>query len=150
MKICSGCKKNKAIVEFALDRGKPRSHCKECMNERQLAYQKTESGKLAGLRAKMKYRYNITLEQYDQLSKDQGDACYLCGEVETVPDLNGVIRRLAVDHDHNCCPGARSYGKCIRSLLCYNCNRYMGRVDKSPKLQMRFADYLSRRALELL
>jgi hypothetical protein len=55
--------------------------------------------------------------------------------------------RLAVDHDHSCCPGARSCGSCIRALLCYNCNRFMGRVDKSEKLQSRFQDYLHRRAL---
>lgn len=117
-------------------------------NAKQLVYQKTPEGRLAGLRAKFKYRYGITLEQYEALFKEQGGVCYLCGGEETVPHhKTDTIMRLAVDHDHKCCPGTRSCGLCIRSLLCYNCNRFMGRVDKSPKLQTRFEDYLSRRAL---
>src|SRR4029077_2130187 len=33
---------------------------------------------------------------------------------------------LAVDHDHNCCPGAHSCGKCIRGILCGTCNSALG------------------------
>ena len=141
-RICKSCK---ILIESARRSSSSEEERKQ-RNIKQLAYQKTEAGKLAGLKAKMKYRYGITLKQYLQISKSQDDACYLCGEKETVPHhKNDTVMRLAVDHDHSCCPGTRSCGLCIRSLLCYNCNRFMGRVDKSPKLQERFLDYLHRR-----
>jgi hypothetical protein len=35
-------------------------------------------------------------------------------------------RRLNVDHDHRCCPGDQSCGKCVRGLLCRTCNRIEG------------------------
>jgi hypothetical protein len=34
-----------------------------------------------------------------------------------------------VDHDHNCCPGQRSWRKCIRGILCHVCNIQMTRFD---------------------
>jgi hypothetical protein len=31
-----------------------------------------------------------------------------------------------VDHDHTCCPGKKSCGKCIRGFLCRACNSFIG------------------------
>lgn len=148
---CSTCFKTKAESEYYKDASQPtgyKKHCKQCRNEVQAAYQKTDAGKLALLKAKMKYRYGITLEKYLEISKAQGDVCYLCELPETMPRGDTAIR-LAVDHDHACCPSTRSCGRCIRGLLCYNCNMYMGKVDRCPALQVRFADYRARRVLEL-
>lgn len=42
-------------------------------------------------------------------------------------------RCLCVDHDHRCCPGDRSCGKCVRGLLCRTCNRIEGLLGTTSK-----------------
>ncbi|AYN59130.1 endonuclease VII [Arthrobacter phage Yang] len=49
-----------------------------------------------------------------------------------------------VDHDHKCCPGAYSCGKCRRGLLCSRCNTTLGRVGDDVDLLRAMAGYLSR------
>jgi len=44
---------------------------------------------------------------------------------------------LHVDHDHNCCNGVKSCGKCVRGIICNRCNKA---VDKYETGLMR-ADY---------
>jgi hypothetical protein len=54
----------------------------------------------------LKYKYNMTLEDYDILLKSQNGVCAIClQECKT-------NKGLAVDHDHNCCPADKSCGKC--------------------------------------
>lgn len=47
--------------------------------------------------------------------QEQGGVCAICKQP---PRRN----KLHVDHDHSCCPGKRSCGRCIRGLLCASCN----------------------------
>lgn len=35
-----------------------------------------------------------------------------------------------VDHDHKCCSGDKSCGKCVRGILCPGCNTGMHYYDK--------------------
>lgn len=63
-------------------------------------------------------RYNLTPEQFDVMVDTRGDRCDICGEVPN--------ETLHVDHDHLCCTGQRSCGKCVRGLLCARCNRGLG------------------------
>lgn len=44
---------------------------------------------------------------------DTQAACLMCGR-------EGI--KLVMDHDHSCCPGNRSCGKCFRGLICQRCN----------------------------
>jgi hypothetical protein len=37
-----------------------------------------------------------------------------------------------VDHDHSCCQGRRSCGKCVRGALCNRHNLYLGFIEKDP------------------
>ena len=82
-------------------------------------------------------RFGITLAEYEALLQKQGGRCAICG---TKP--NG--ERLAVDHDHACCPGKRSCGKCVRGLLCGHCNRGLGHFNDREALLARALAYLSR------
>lgn len=81
--------------------------------------------------------YKITLKEYNYLLSAQKGVCALCQET----CLSG--KRLAVDHDHRCCPtGKKSCGKCVRALLCVNCNNILGFVKDSTELLMRCVRYL--------
>lgn len=61
--------------------------------------------------------YNITYEFYLALYDLQGGKCYVCVRA------TGESKKLAVDHDHKCCPGSTSCGECVRGLLCKPCNQ---------------------------
>lgn len=52
------------------------------------------------------------------------------------------IRSAVVDHDHSCCPGDHSCGKCIRGLLCKPCNAGIGMLQDSVDKAVRAALYL--------
>lgn len=68
-------------------------------------------------------RYKITAEQYEALLEAQGGVCAMCAK----PPADA--RRFAVDHDHRCCPGRETCGKCIRGLLCTSCNNHLGILE---------------------
>lgn len=95
----------------------------------------------------MLWLFNVTVEQWRGLNADQGGVCALCEEPETkVHHLSGEVMRLAVDHDHACCPSRDlTCGTCIRGLLCYDCNVLLGKVELKVKVRVRFEDYLQRR-----
>jgi Recombination endonuclease VII len=73
-------------------------------------------------------RYGITEAQYLQMLEDQGYACAICGRPFGEDD------RVCWDHDHSCCPvpasgHTRSCGKCLRGLLCVQCNTRLGWLE---------------------
>lgn len=87
--------------------------------------------------------YGIEPSDYQQLLESQGGKCALClGD-----DPRG--HALAVDHDHACCGPRRACRKCVRGLLCNNCNRYwLPIAEANPRLQNDVSrDYLRRRPL---
>lgn len=61
--------------------------------------------------------HHLTNAGYAALLESQGGCCANCRI--TVEEYG---RSLDVDHDHACCPGTYSCGKCIRALLCRSCN----------------------------
>jgi hypothetical protein len=72
---------------------------------------------------KLWFFYRMTLEEYEVLLEASDGTCYACG---ALPEEG---RSLHVDHDHSCCPGRRSCGKCVRGLLCIRCNWMLGVAD---------------------
>lgn len=64
-------------------------------------------------------KYSLSIEQFNELLAKQNGVCAIClGD-------NGK-KRLAVDHDHSCCPYGKSCGRCIRGLVCGRCNHALG------------------------
>lgn len=90
----------------------------------------------------LKYRFGITADQYDELLEQQQGKCALCGtECQTG-------RRLAVDHDHTCCPNRRGgCGRCVRGLLCVKCNTWLGAYEQGDP-PMTVEQYLSKPYVE--
>jgi hypothetical protein len=81
--------------------------------------------------------YGLTRDDYVDMEKSQNGVCKICGETEK------HNKRLSVDHDHSCCYGIKSCGKCIRGLLCSRCNRGLGIVNDDIKLLQNMIEYLN-------
>jgi ribosomal protein L37AE/L43A len=93
------------------------------------------------LMAKKSYQHGIEWEPlFAALWEAQGGKCYLCGD-ELRPDQP---RAIHLDHDHSCCPLARSCERCRRGLACKDCNRLIGIARDDPDRLRRIADGLER------
>jgi hypothetical protein len=165
VKDCRGpCKKIKPLGDFALDRRNSsgrQSWCRDCTSARnkEIARNETQEQRDArnarrrtynaqwsrgyrkrrpeiGRNSTLKYRHGIDLAAFNALLEKQGGACAICGRDDVV---------LHVDHDHECCPGRRSCGQCIRGLLCFHCNGLLGMAKDRLDLLEGAAMYLGQR-----
>ncbi len=73
---------------------------------------------------------------YQTLYSYQGGTCAVCRRA------TGKSKKLSVDHDHACCDGPVSCGKCCRGLLCGICNKMLGAARDSVDFFQRAIDYL--------
>lgn len=129
-KPCSGsCKQLKELTEFHNSRkskdGKS-SICKSCACKKSIEYYYADTEKAR--RHKLKNAYGITIEEYNEFSKEINHLCMICDSV--CPSK----RRLAVDHDHN--------NGIIRGLLCINCNKGLGNFKDNIDLLEKAIAYL--------
>ena len=82
----------------------------------------------------------MSLSDYDKMLALQEGLCKICRL-----DFPGKFRKhFSVDHDHVCCPGKKSCGKCIRGLVCETCNRGMGLFKDNIELIEKVLNYLRR------
>jgi Recombination endonuclease VII len=79
--------------------------------------------------------YGLTVATYNAMLEAQGGVCAICGQP---PGRT----RLSVDHDHRCCSGPGSCGKCVRGLLHEYCNRALGLFRDDPLNLRAAAEYL--------
>ena len=63
-------------------------------------------------------RHNTTVAAILQVQGAEYPLCESCGSRES----------LNVDHDHSCCPGANSCGRCVLGYLCWRCNSAEGQL----------------------
>ena len=80
------------------------------------------------LKADLKRRYNMHIEEFDRLLAEQSGVCAICGEQER------KFSRLSVDHDHS--------DNKIRGLLCSACNSGLGRFRDKQELLIKALEYL--------
>lgn len=87
---------------------------------------------------RLKTRYGISLEKYNHIFAQQGGRCAIC--------LNSKSggKGWNVDHDHSCCPGRRSCGKCVRGILCHACNVMIGFAKEDIETLRRASEYILR------
>lgn len=164
--VCITCKGRKLCDEYFPNKSFKYNHdsmCKECKHtrrkERFANHQKSledgtyESWFRKDQIARLKNRFNITVEQYEYLLSQQNNVCFICEQPETRKSGHtGKPMNLAVDHDRQCCPTNKSCGKCIRGLLCTDCNTSLGKLECKLKVMEKLpwlAEYSTRRPLEL-
>jgi len=94
-------------------------------------------------RTYLKYAYNITPEDHEAMLTAQGGGCAICG----TQIFGGAGEKPHVDHDHSCCNGPRSCGKCVRSLLCSRCNPAIALMGDDPDRLFAAGEYLMKWAM---
>lgn len=87
------------------------------------------------------YMHHFSQQRWDELLVKQGGVCPVCKKPLIFQDsYNG--KTPSIDHDHSCCSGQYSCGKCIRGILHARCNNALGCVDDNSVALRNAADYL--------
>lgn len=123
-KYCAGCDRWLEIDAFYRRNGKADGYhyrCRECAHARHVERE-----------------FNLPEGWYARQLEAQGGACAIC----RIP-AERLAKKLVVDHDHACCPAAsRSCGKCVRALLCGQCNIALGALKDRVDLFVTAVRYL--------
>lgn len=82
-----------------------------------------------------KFQHGITLADKAAMLETQGGCCYLCGD-------EIMMETAVIEHDHRCCPPARSCRYCRRGLACQPCNKMIGMAADDPARLRRIANSL--------
>lgn len=135
--ICNVCGQEKLVENFpkSSDRSRGfRQPCKICLQEKRRNKRKVETSEEFFIRKnnKLKKKYNITIEDFQIMLKNQNNKCLICDSLLEIKDLNSNYPH--VDHDH-------STGK-VRGILCMNCNLGLGYFNDSIKLLNKAIIYL--------
>ena len=83
------------------------------------------------LKARLKRKYNLSIEEYETLIESQNNSCKVCG----THAKNNIKGKLYIDHCH-------TTGK-VRGLLCMKCNSALGLLNDDKTLVQKLIDYLS-------
>jgi hypothetical protein len=125
-------------------------YCRPCTTRKVTAYRHREPDKV--LDSKLWTFYRIRLADWHRMVAEQGGRCKACRR--TPEGSNGVLGLgFVIDHDHRCCPSSndrwgahgtkrRICGKCIRGLLCQQCNVALGMVDDDPDRLRALLSYI--------
>lgn len=152
MKTCNRCKEEKSLSEFFVNKKRydgVATYCKTCQLEYQReryadpeSYRRRQMNrdeyarrrKASGRKWYLKSMYNLTEDEYQKMYDKNNGKCWICKKE--------VSYYLHIDHDHSCCSGEKSCGKCIRGLLCHSCNSLLGHAKDSPDILKASIKYL--------
>ena len=154
-RTCSKCKIEKTLDKFSKDKNSSTGYtyqCKDCRNSKykeyylanpdkikqknannwlkRKEYYASEVGIASSRKAHLKRNYNITLEEYQQMSSKQNHKCAICNSTE----MNVKNKVLCVDHNH-------TTGN-IRALLCSSCNTGLGNFKDNIDLLQKAIQYI--------
>ena len=88
-----------------------------------------------------KTMYGLSPEQYESLLNSQERKCAIC---KVLLDNLTNSTRPYIDHDHSCCSGAKSCGKCVRGMLCHHCNTSLGGFRDNTETLNNAIQYLNK------
>lgn len=113
MKICTTCKELKPLTEFFKSKTYKDGlgyRCKPCdtLARKKYRAQNLTSERISKKRAQLKFKYDLSYEDFLKLKEIQKDKCAICK----------IERELVVDHDHKT--------NIVRGLLCRQCNQALG------------------------
>ena len=141
-RTCSKCKTVQPIDQFPVRNPEGRyrtSQCRTCRRGHSRRYY--HANKTAQRQKAREYaqnvRYGKPLGWYAEQLTRQGGLCAIC---DASPE--SAKRAFAVDHDHKCCPGRQSCGKCVRGILCVRCNTTLASVEGTDGWIQRVYEYL--------
>ena len=140
MKTCKKCSNDRPFSAYSMDRRRKDGlsiYCKLCLAKKYEERKSTLSTRQrkeiwdgANIR-----RHGITVEYYNELLEKQNGVCAIC-------QGDSGSRRFNIDHDHACCSGLYSCGKCVRGLLCGSCNKAIGLLKENKEIVLRVLNYL--------
>jgi hypothetical protein len=133
MRNCTVCKIDKddsLFVKRSNRKSGVQSYCKECHNKKMRGSYNSDYMKNYDLVK----NYNITLNQFKEMSINQNDRCAIC--YVHILDISAKHKKtLCVDHCHKT-------GK-IRGLLCDRCNRGIGLFKEDIKIMLKAIEYIT-------
>lgn len=125
-KICNCCKEEKLVNEFSIRPSAKRqgkvqyySQCKKCITKKRNARRRKKNPEKENKRRKnntYRYKYGITLLDYEEMYRKQEGRCLVCGD---------FYESLNVDHCHTT--------NIVRGLLCGSCNGGLGLFRDNSK-----------------
>ena len=124
-KRCPTCKELKPLDEFPRNRSTKdgrAAYCKPCHNQRMREIAERLYGGNASFN-RMR-RYGISSSDVEEMVRRQGGVCAICG----------AEAPRHVDHDHKT-------GQ-IRGILCFSCNRGLGKVEDDVEVLRGALRYL--------
>jgi len=154
VKQCNKCKEVKVLAEFTLKKHIKSgfgARCKACTNKMCNTWNGNNRDRVNTLQRKrykddngegqknsdLIMRYGITLEQYNQMFKDQEGKCGIC-----LRERSQFSKRFDVDHSH-------TTGK-VRGLLCRACNLAFGYLNENLKVITRMAEYAEKHQIAIV
>ena len=140
-KTCSACGFDLPLEAFGWANGPGsylRGDCKACTYSKRIQYKidNPELWKEQKRRILRKHKYNITQQDWEAIYELQQGKCAICERM--------LSDDVCVDHDHACCAGIRSCGKCVRGLLCSPCNKALGWFEDDASRLNNAIAYLER------
>jgi len=142
---CTKCKVDKSRNNFRERKGTKSGlqyWCKECENEAQRNRYKPKPKKINIVDKEkkkykdkirmLKWRYNMTINEYNKIYEQQNFSCAICEEKYELGGFGG----LYVDHCHE--------KNIVRGLLCNNCNSALGKFNDNVELLKKAIAYLEK------
>ncbi len=127
------CGTYSGYITHGKNKEKPCNECRLAANKYRREKRKSDNA-LLGYDPRRFKKHHISKEFYDEMLNKYNDKCWICREKQA----------SHIDHDHSCCKGYYSCGKCIRGVLCSNCNTAIGLFSDDANLMKKAISYINR------